>query len=173
MSRAVRIKLETDFDLDTLVVNTECGEFKVGMSGVAAIPCIIVEDFNAGMNGVNEEKCLTGGLKITNPGSDTLIITAITGYTGTNFTLTSPTDPPLPIRVLPRGGFVMLKTICYKRADVGADDIDVTFANNGSGGANCDWLFGGCTIPWSEGRTMGRSHAWRVQVESPGMQSSA
>jgi len=129
--------VESDFDLDTLILNTACGEFKVGLDGVAAIPCITVADFDAGTVGVGEQVCLTNGLKITNPGSDTLVITAITGYNGTNFTLSNPTDPALPIRVLPRGGFVMLKTVCFQRNDVGSDDINVTFANNGSGGANC------------------------------------
>lgn len=128
--------VETDFDKDTLIVKTECGEFKVGMDGVAAIPCITVADFDAGTLALNEVGCAVPGLRITNPGSDTLIITAITGYNGTNFTVSNPTDPALPIRIAPKQ-FIDLKNICYSRADVGSDEINVTFSNNGSGGANC------------------------------------
>lgn len=128
--------VESDFDKDTLIIKTACGEFKVGMDGVAAIPCITVADFDAGTLALNEVGCAVPGLRITNPGSDTLIITAITGYNGTNFTVSNPTDPALPIRIAPKQ-FIDLKNICYSRADVGSDEINVTFSNNGSGGANC------------------------------------
>lgn len=122
----------TDFDKDTLIVNTACGIFKLGMQGVAAIPRIIVDDFRAGTLGINIEKCKNGGLRIQNPGSDTLVVTAINGWQGKNFTLSTPTTPPLPIRVDPKGE-VFVTAVCYKRADVGQDSIDVVFSSNGEG----------------------------------------
>lgn len=144
--------VESDFDRDTLIVKTACGEFKIGMDGVAAIPCITVADFDAGTLALNERACATPGLRITNPGSDTLIITAITGYNGTNFSVSNPTDPALPIRIAPKQ-FIDLKDICFQRADVGSDQIDVVFSNNGSGGANC---------------TADSISTWRGRTQSPG-----
>ena len=120
--------IETDFDLDTLLITADCGETKIGLEGVAAIPCIQVEDFDAGTIGVGDERCKAGGLRVQNPGSDTLVITDITGFVGTNFTVTNLT-PALPISILPKGE-VFLETICYSRTDVGTDDIDVTFTSN-------------------------------------------
>ncbi len=118
----------SDFDLDTLVVTADCGETRIGLEGVAAIPCILVDDFNAGTIGIGDERCKAGGLRVRNPGSDTLVITNITGFAGTNFTVTNLT-PPLPITILPKGE-VFLETICYSRSDVGVDSIDVTFTSN-------------------------------------------
>lgn len=121
-----------DFDLDSLIIKTSCSEFRIGLEGVAAIPRIQVADFNAGTIGVGEERCKTGGLRIQNPGSDTLIVSSMTGYAGQNFTVSTPTIPPIPFRIPPKGE-VLLEKICYQRNSVGADSIDVTFGNNGDG----------------------------------------
>ncbi|NQW31060.1 MAG: T9SS type A sorting domain-containing protein [Ignavibacteria bacterium] len=144
--------LLTDFDEDTLVVNTACGIFRLGMSGIAAIPRIIVEDFNAGTVGAGIEKCKAGGLLITNPGSDDLIITAITGWQGRNFTVSNPTTPPLPITIAPKQS-VNVTQICYKRADVGQDSIDVVFTSNAD------------TDPKS---TSDSISTWRGETDAPG-----
>ncbi|MBI2794780.1 MAG: choice-of-anchor D domain-containing protein [Ignavibacteria bacterium] len=121
-----------DFDLDSLVIKTTCGQFKIGLEGVAAIPRIRVADFNAGTVGIGEERCKTGGLRIQNPGSDTLIVSSMTGYAGQNFTVSSPTIPRIPFTIPPKGE-VFLEKICYERSSVGSDSIDVTFGNNGDG----------------------------------------
>ena len=126
------IEVETDWDLDTLIVTSDCGEFKIGIDGVASLPCIVVENFEAGTIGIGEEKCKNGGLRIRNPGSDTLVITAINGYQGSNFTLSNPSDPALPIVILPKKD-VFLKAVCYQRTDVGVDSIDVVFTSNATG----------------------------------------
>jgi len=123
--------IRSDFDLDTLVVTADCGETRIGLEGVAGIPCIVVEDFRAGTLGVGDTRCKAGGLRVRNPGSDTLVITAINGYNGTNFTVTNLT-PALPIRILPKGE-VFVETICYSRNSVGTDSIDVTFSSNADG----------------------------------------
>ena len=124
--------VESDFDIDTLIVKTTCGEFKIGMDGVASVPCIIVEDFRAGLRGVDEEVMKPGGLRIQNPGSDTLVVSAITGYSGTNFRLSIPTTPALPFTVLPKSE-VFLRDVFFKRSSVGSDSIDVVFSSNADG----------------------------------------
>ncbi len=129
--------VRTDFDKDSLVINTTCGQFKHPVQGVAALPCINVEDFDAGTLSLNQEFCKSGGLRISNNGSDTLEITSITGFLGTDFTVTP--APALPIRILPKG-FLELKEVCYKSATIKVDDINVTFASNaGCGDSVSNW----------------------------------
>ncbi|HLP27901.1 MAG TPA: choice-of-anchor D domain-containing protein [Candidatus Didemnitutus sp.] len=124
--------VRTDWDKDTLTIGTACGFFKHPLTGVAAVPRISVEDFVAGTASLNEERCKTGGLKISNPGSDTLVITSMSGFNGTNFSVSNPTTPPLPLSIPPKGS-INLEKICYKSATITVDNIDVTFSNNGDG----------------------------------------
>lgn len=124
--------LLSDLDIDTIEISTECAPFRLPLVGVAAIPRIEVDNFNAGIVGVNEKVCKQPGITIKNPGSDTLVVTALTGYNGQNFTVSSPTTPPLPIRVAPKQEVVVTE-ICYERGSVGTDSIDVVFENNGDG----------------------------------------
>ena len=142
--------IERDFDLDTLTIEADCGEAEFGMEGVAGVPCIVVEDFKVGTVGAGEERCKAGGLRVRNQGSDTLVITDITGFLGTNFTVTNLT-PALPIRVLPKAA-VNLETICYQRNDVGTDSIDVVFRSNADG-------------PFCESDSIS---VWTGATESPG-----
>ncbi|MCX6139385.1 MAG: choice-of-anchor D domain-containing protein [Candidatus Kapabacteria bacterium] len=121
-----------DFDLDTIRILTACGEFNHPITGVAAVPRITVEDFDAGTVSLDQQSCKIGGLKITNPGSDTLVISAITGWAGTNFTLSTPSTPPLPISIPPKAS-VYLKDVCYKSSTITVDDINVTLNSNGLG----------------------------------------
>lgn len=121
-----------DFDIDTLEVKTFCGLFKIPIDGVAAVPRIIVEDWNAGLKNVNEETCKSGGLRIENPGSDTLRITRINLPAGTDFTFSNPTTPGLPIVLLPKQS-VQLVTVCYKSPNLGKDSTSAIFENNGEG----------------------------------------
>lgn len=119
-----------DWDKDTLIVKTECGEFKHPLTGVAAIPRIKVKDFDAGTRSLNEKYC--AAITIENPGSDTLVVTSLTGYQGTNFSLSTPFTPALPIIVLPKQT-VELKDVCFQSANITDDNINVTFSNNGDG----------------------------------------
>lgn len=118
----------TDFDIDTVIVKTVCSEFKVPITGIAVQPRIRIDDFHAGILGVGEQRCKTGGLFIENPGTDALVITSFRNV-GSNFTLSSPTTPPLPITVAPRGS-VYVTSLCYSRADIGKDSIDVSCETN-------------------------------------------
>lgn len=129
----------TDWDVDTLIAQTACSEFTMALRGMAVMPRITVVDWDAGTRAVNEEACLGAGLRITNPGTDTLVITAITGVGG-SFRLSNPTDPALPIRIPPAvfapQNVVFLKTACFQRASVGSEEINVTFETNDAEGDN-------------------------------------
>ena len=124
--------ITSDFDKDTLTLQTFCGLFKLPLVGVAAVPRIVVEDWDAGLKNVNEETCKNGGLTISNPGSDTLVVSKINLPAGTDFTFSSPTIPALPIRIAPKQS-VQLVTVCYKSAEVGQDSTSAVFENNGDG----------------------------------------
>jgi hypothetical protein len=129
----------TDWDVDTLIARTVCSEFEMPMRGMAVMPRITVVDWDAGTRAVNEEICLAAGLRITNPGTDTLVISNITGVAG-SFRLSDPTDPALPIRIPPAvfapQNVVFLKTACFQRTSVGSEEIDVTFETNDAEGDN-------------------------------------
>jgi len=122
----------TDFDVDTIIVKTLCSEFKIPIRGIAVRPQIRIDDFDAGVLGVGEQRCKTGGLFIENPGTETLVITSFRNV-GSNFTLSTPTVPPLPISVAPRGS-VYVTNVCYSRASIGKDSIDVSCETNGAVG---------------------------------------
>lgn len=123
----------TDFDLDTMIVKAGCSEFTMAMSGIAVMPRMTVADWDAGTRGLNDRVCLDNGLRITNPGTDTLVITAINSVSG-SFTLSNPTNPPLPIRIPPAvfapANVVLLRTACFERSTVGGENIEVTFTTN-------------------------------------------
>jgi hypothetical protein len=132
----------TMLDLDTLVAVTDCDTFTVPVMGRGVIPKIIVEDWNAGQVVVKRKVCKlqqTGtGLRIQNPGTDTLIIDGIDGVT-LPFSLSSPFVPPLDI-VIPPGGTVYLETPCFEPQSVGDYSIDVLFHSNaGSGDSISNW----------------------------------
>ncbi len=166
--------IRTDFDQDTLIVNTDCGVFPVPMVGVAAIPKITVNDFDAETVSVNQKACKAGGIRITNPGSDTLVITSINGYGGTNFTVTPP--PSLPIVIPPDSSFD-LKEVCYQSSTVTVDEINVTFGNNGDGPDSVSNWKGNTQSPgpiirgydWSE-RRVGTLHTAYGLVTNTGNQ---
>lgn len=168
--------LLTDLDKDSMEVTTECAPFKIMLEGVAAIPRIVVDDYDAGIISLNEKVCKGGGLKVRNPGSDTLVITAITGWNGTNFSVSTPTVPPLPITIPPKGE-VDIKDICYQRADVGTDSIDVNFSNNGEGPDSVSTWLGETQTPgpritgwdWKK-RRINTLHSAIVNVRNDGNQ---
>lgn len=168
--------LLTDIDFDTLEVSTKCAPFKIRLEGVAAIPRIVVEDYHAGIVSIGERVCKSGGLRVQNPGSDTLVITGMTGFGGTNFSVSNPTTPPLPISIAPKGE-VFITEICYQRSDVGSDSIDVNFANNGDGPDSVSTWTGETQTPgpritgydWMKRRVNTR-HTALVQVRNDGNQ---
>lgn len=163
-----------DWDKDTLLVTTGCGQFKHGLTGVAAIPRIKVRDFDAGTRGLNEKYC--AGLLIENPGSDTLVITTITGYENSSFSLSAGFTPALPI-IIPPKGQVELKDVCFVSDKVVDETKDVTFGNNGDGPDSVSKWTGNTQTPgpgitgydWLK-RRVGTRHPWTVKVYNTGNQ---
>ncbi|MFM8770848.1 MAG: choice-of-anchor D domain-containing protein [Candidatus Kapaibacterium sp.] len=163
-----------DWDKDTLLVTTGCGQFKHGLTGVAAIPRIKVRDFDAGTRGLNEKYC--AGLLIENPGSDTLVITTITGYTPSAFSLSAGFTPALPI-IIPPKGIVELKDVCFVSDQVIDETKDVTFSSNGDGPDSVSKWTGNTQTPgpgitgydWLK-RRVGTRHPWKVKVYNTGNQ---
>ncbi|RPI66402.1 MAG: choice-of-anchor D domain-containing protein, partial [Ignavibacteriae bacterium] len=125
--------VRADFDHDTMMIFLEeCVYYNVGMRGVASQSLIDVEDYSAGYIAPGELTCKPNGLRITNNGSDTLVVTGFTGYGNTNFSVTPSAVTGLPFVILPKQSYQM-KDVCYKRTDEGTDSIDVTFASNSLG----------------------------------------
>jgi hypothetical protein len=163
-----------DWDKDTLLVTTGCGQFKHGLTGVAAIPRIKVRDFDAGTRGLNEKYC--AGLIIENPGSDTLIITTITGFENSAFSLSAGFTPALPI-IIPPKGQVELKDVCFVSDKIVDETKDVTFGNNGDGPDSVSKWTGNTQTPgpgitgydWLK-RRVGTRHPWTVKVYNTGNQ---
>jgi hypothetical protein len=124
--------VETDLDTDTVIVALDCGEWHIPLSGVASQALIEVEDYNAGYVDPGVTTCKSGGLKITNNGSDTLVITGFTGLAGTNFSVSPAGLTALPYTIYPKATYQM-KDVCYQRIDAGTDSIVVTFSSNAAG----------------------------------------
>jgi hypothetical protein len=122
--RPSREHLAGEYDRDTLLVRTECAEFRWALQGRGIQPHIWVEDWDAGTVPINTTVCNTTGLLIRNPGTDTLHITAIQNVQPP-FAL-STVNPPLPL-VIPPGEQVRLTTPCYSPTAVGSNAIDVVF----------------------------------------------
>lgn len=124
--------VRSDFDLDTMLVGAECGTWKIALSGVASRSLIEIEDYNAGYVDPGVLTCKSGGLMITNNGSDTLVITGFTGIANTKFSVSPAGLTALPYVIFPKSSYRM-KDVCYQRMDEGTDSITVTFQSNASG----------------------------------------
>lgn len=124
--------VRSDFDLDTLLVGAECGTWKIALSGVASRSLIEIEDYNAGLVDPGVLTCKSGGLLITNTGSDTLIITGFTGITNSKFSVSPAALTALPYVIYPKSSYRMTD-VCYQRMDEGTDSITVTFQSNAVG----------------------------------------
>lgn len=123
---------ERDLDYDTLLAVTDCLEFTFPAEGRGVLPRIFVEDWDAGAIPVGKTVCKTQqtgrGLKIENRGTMDLIITQITGVKEP-FSLSTPTNPMLPIRLKPNE-IVFLREVCFTANNTLRHTIDVTFHSN-------------------------------------------
>jgi hypothetical protein len=124
--------ITNDLDLDTLKISTDCPEQRVPISGVATRAMIDVEDYNAGYHAPGVTLCKPGGLRITNNGSDTLVVTGFTGYENSSFTVKPGALSALPYRIAPRSAYVV-DNVCYKRSNEDSDSIVVRFLSNATG----------------------------------------
>lgn len=128
-----------DWDIDTVLVKTQCSEFKIGARGMGVQPVIAVEDFDAGTRSLDEEFCKPGGLEIKNLGTEPLIITGFSNV-GSNFTISTPLNPPLPHTIAPKSSQTFT-TVCYKSSTISQDDIDVTINSNAAAGDSIsNWI---------------------------------
>ncbi|MFM8770847.1 MAG: hypothetical protein ACKOE4_02320 [Candidatus Kapaibacterium sp.] len=136
---------QKDWDRDTLTITTACGQLRYDLTGVAAIPRIKVADFSAGTRDTTQKFC--SGLRIENPGSDTLRITSITGYENSPFSLPTGYTPRLPIIVLPKDS-VELRPVCFRSVILEEAKREVTFSSNADGPDSVStWT--GSTLPSS------------------------
>lgn len=137
---------DNERDEDSLLVVEQCTPFAVLVIGKGVQPHIVVDDWDAGTVSVGSTRChsqqLSRGLRIRNPGTDTLTVTAIDRSTiQPPFTLTDPTTPPLPI-VIPPGGEAYLTELCFSPTTQDTFSIVVHFESDAPGTAG--------DKPWSQ-----------------------
>lgn len=118
--------VESDFDIDSLRIHADCGTVLVAVNGVASVPKIEVDDFDAGVVDPGAVQCKPNGLRFYNNGSDTVIVTGFSQIHGSNFSLSDEAIREFPFTIAPKRTFV-LQGPCYQRADIGADSIVVFF----------------------------------------------
>lgn len=159
---------DNERDEDSLLVVEQCTPFAVLAIGRGVQPHIIVDDWDAGTISVGSTRChtqqLARGLRIRNPGTDTLTISSIDRSTiQPPFSLTDPTDPPLPI-VVPPGGEIYLKELCFTPTVEDTFSITVRFESDAPGNrGDKDWsVWRGQSI--SPGPVVIGNHWGRVRV---------
>ena len=163
--------LITDMDKDTVEVETSCALFKIPVTGRGVVPKIIIEDWNAGDVVVGTSVCKASqspfrGLRIQNPGTDTLTIVRFSNVNAP-FSISDPTIPALPIMVPPKSQ-VDVSTICYNPTQVGPSTLDVVVEHDGEQGSDSISLWQGNGI--TPGPTI-TSYDWderRVLTEHTG-----
>ena len=124
-------------DIDTVIVETDCGRSTTALNGVGGVMRIIVEDWNAGQRDRDDRICKTGGLFVENTGNSDLVITSI-DLTSADFTLT-PTS--VPVTVAPNAR-ISLGDVCFEARAVGVATADVVVASNANDGDNRGALSG-------------------------------
>ncbi|MBN9400784.1 MAG: choice-of-anchor D domain-containing protein ['Candidatus Kapabacteria' thiocyanatum] len=165
-----------DWDIDTVLVKTQCSEFKIGARGMGVQPVIAVEDFDAGVRSLDEEFCKSGGLEIKNLGTEPLVITGFSNV-GSNFTTSTPLNPPLPHTIAPKSS-QMFTNVCYKRGTVGSDNIDVIINSNAATGDSISNWIGRTQTPgpairgydWRK-RRVNTAHRYLARVWNSGNQT--
>ncbi len=124
-----------DLDIDSILVENECLTFSWPIEGRGVVPRIWVEDWDAGAVTVGKTLCkeeATGtGLLIENQGTDTLTITGFENIQAP-FTLSDPTDPPLPIKIAPHES-IELKSVCFTPEDTNKYSFDILIHSDAEG----------------------------------------
>lgn len=123
--------IDLDVDRDTVLITAECLQFSLPVVGVAAMPRIHVDDFDAGVVAPGNKTCTFGGLRISSVGTDTLVISEIACSSWSNFTISPSALASLPF-VIPPGQDHYLKDVCYQRMTDGIDSTIVRFKTNAS-----------------------------------------
>ncbi len=138
-------------DQDSIIILTECLRFAFPVEGRGVMPRISVPDWDAGTLVVGDKKCLYTGLKITNPGTQDLVITGFDwAPNDPAFKVTDPTDPPMPITI-PAGGTIYLKTICFEPIEQKSTfTATMIFKSNAGSGRDTSILKGRSVQPGPE-----------------------
>lgn len=130
-------------DIDSLLIETNCLKFSAPVIGKGVIPKIRVSDFNAGIVGVNQKRCVTSlseGIVVENIGSMDLIVTGIdlTPTEQLPFVMSDQAtiNVKFPFTLKPSEK-VALKEVCFepKVSDLGQGKItrNVKFISNAGG----------------------------------------
>ncbi len=125
---------EDPFDIDTILVVTECLNYKFIVKGSGVLPHISVDDWDAGRVSVGTKLCrstMDQGLKITNDGTDTLKVYNLQNVSAP-FSISDPTIPEFTFSVPPKS-HVFFRDICFEPQDTSDYEINVTFKNNAGG----------------------------------------
>ncbi|MDQ1266157.1 MAG: hypothetical protein QG635_1309 [Bacteroidota bacterium] len=105
-------------DLDSLFIETQCNKYYAFMTGKGVLPHISVADYGFGTIKKDSLVCMEeqneNGLKIDNPGSIELTVTAIDSIKAP-FSISNP-NPILPFKI-PAGGTVYFKSVCFLPRD--------------------------------------------------------
>ena len=113
------------------------------------IPRISVDDWNVGNVEQGVEVCKEEGLRVMNNGNYNVVVSKI-AFSDPSFTLTDPTDPPMPFTIA-GGAQVMVKKACYRSADIGAHVVDVTISSDAYEGDSVSrWTATGITTDVQE-----------------------
>lgn len=131
-----------DFDRDTLIIKTECLEYKIPVSGQGVEPKIIVQDHNFGWHFKGDLICkypykfpdYEEGLLIINPGSDTLKIYDFHHYNDNSpLTLSNPTVPEIPLLSIAPGDTSEISKLCFNPTERGEFKNRIYFHSNANG----------------------------------------
>ncbi len=127
---------------DSLIIESDCYRTGFEISGIGVLPKIAIDDWFAGSIEVGKKVCYEDiygqGMRIMNPGTDTLEIIAFDGIESP-FSLSEPCIPPLPIRIPPNSD-IYLKSICFSPQDTGSFKNDVLIrCNAGNEDTSSTW----------------------------------
>lgn len=129
-------------DYDTLIVQTECLEYKIPLSGNGVMPQIKVQDHNFEWHFKGDVICkmpllfphYDEGLLISNPGSDTLRITGFYHYNENSpLMLSKPSSPEIPELSIAPGDTTEVFKLCFTPVEQGEYFNRIYFESNASG----------------------------------------
>lgn len=130
-------------DLDSLLITTNCLEFAWPVIGKGVIPKIKVSDFNAGIVGVNQKRCVTAtaqGIMVENIGSMDLVVTGVDLTPAEQLPFVMSDQATINIKfpfTLKPAERIFLKDVCFepKVSDLGQGKItrNVPFISNAAG----------------------------------------
>lgn len=129
-------------DYDTLIIKTRCLEYKLPVSGSGVEPKIVVQDHNFNWHFKGDLICkypimfpdYDEGLLISNPGSDTLVISGFKHlYANSPILLSDPTSPEIPTLKIAPGDTEEVVKLCFAPTQQGEYFNRIYFESNAEG----------------------------------------